>query len=153
MASAVAGSNEVRLGEAIGEPPHVEVRLRRVPGVTVAFAATAGGEEDGETGAYLLAMSRSSALEPSCVPLAARVGVPSQAMLLMYEGTTLDLTKTLSDNGIVLPGPAARRAGAKVDLLFDSDWEIVERQETHRIPPAGGHSSRRTGSDRGTTAS
>jgi len=131
MASAAAGSNEVRLGEAIGEPPHVEMRLRRVQGTTVASAATVGGDGDGKTDAYLLAMSKSSALEPICVPLAARVGVPSQAMLLMYEGTTLDLTKTLSDNGIVMPGPAARRAGAKVDLLFDSDWEIVENDRRH----------------------
>jgi len=123
MAAATAGSNEVRLGDAIGEPPHVEVRLRRAHGALVASTATSDGEGDG---AYLLAMSKSTPLEVIRIPLAARLGLPSEAILLMYEGNTLDLAHTLSDNGVVLPGPAARRAGAKVELLFDSDWAIVE---------------------------
>mmetsp|Transcript_83766 Transcript_83766/g.161722 ORF Transcript_83766/g.161722 Transcript_83766/m.161722 type:complete len:433 (-) Transcript_83766:291-1589(-) len=134
-AAAASAANEVRLGEAIGEPPHVEVRLRQVHGSigasAAASAAASSSEGDGEVSSYLLALSKTTPLEAIRVPLAARLALPSEAILLMYEGKTLDLACTLGDNGIVMPGPAARRAGAKVELMFDSDWEIVENDKKH----------------------
>lgn len=50
--------------------------------------------------------------------LADFVEVPVDAISLAYEGRDLQLSLTLRDNGISEPGPAARKAGVQVQLVF-----------------------------------
>eukprot|EP00929_Paragymnodinium_shiwhaense_P024887 TRINITY_DN15191_c0_g1_i2.p1 TRINITY_DN15191_c0_g1~~TRINITY_DN15191_c0_g1_i2.p1 ORF type:complete len:222 (+),score=72.24 TRINITY_DN15191_c0_g1_i2:364-1029(+) len=50
--------------------------------------------------------------------LASRLGLPFDGVSLCYEGRDLDDDRTLRENGISEPGPAARRSGVKVGLTF-----------------------------------
>merc|ERR1719422_196265 len=47
----------------------------------------------------------------------------------MYQGQDMLGPKTLEENGIVLPGPMQRRAGAVTEIFFDLAHEEVVRQE------------------------
>lgn len=44
----------------------------------------------------------------------------------MWEGKTLDLEQTPKNDGVVVPGPAARRAGEKLKINFSVDRTVVD---------------------------
>jgi len=57
-----------------------------------------------------------------------QVPLTENSLVLMHDGKTMADEKTLSDNSVVLPGPARRRAGEMVKLFFDLTWDEQERQ-------------------------
>jgi len=58
--------------------------------------------------------------------------LPTSAVSFGYAGEDLDVGKNLADNGVTLPGPAARRAGKKVELSFTFSWAAMDGKQ-----PAG----------------
>mmetsp|Transcript_148060 Transcript_148060/g.258265 ORF Transcript_148060/g.258265 Transcript_148060/m.258265 type:complete len:268 (+) Transcript_148060:100-903(+) len=50
--------------------------------------------------------------------LATRLDVPKEGVSLVHEGRDLNDDKTIAENGIVEPGPAAKKKGAKIGVMF-----------------------------------
>mmetsp|Transcript_60304 Transcript_60304/g.166917 ORF Transcript_60304/g.166917 Transcript_60304/m.166917 type:complete len:417 (-) Transcript_60304:119-1369(-) len=114
----MAALEEKELCAPLGDPPHIEVRLKPAEGAKASCI-------------YLGALSRVGYLKVLSTALSQTIDLPSEAIMVTYEGRTLDHGKTLTENGVHLPGPAARRAGAKVELQFDTDLEVVEQVRRH----------------------
>jgi len=103
---------------------------------------TCGGATGEEMEASELNMYRAKPVEPiPCVPVSGYVGslakkatvselrevigkaigVPAISLSLASDGQDLDCTKTLKENGVLEPGAAARRRGARIDISFHVD--------------------------------
>jgi len=93
----------------IGGDPHNTVQIRPV--------RTIYGE-DIPAGGYVIKMAKSALLSELKVAVAQRLSIPEDTVTFAYEGEEMHEQKTIKENGIPEPGPAARRAGAKVELLF-----------------------------------
>mmetsp|Transcript_680 Transcript_680/g.1942 ORF Transcript_680/g.1942 Transcript_680/m.1942 type:complete len:411 (+) Transcript_680:72-1304(+) len=109
------------LCEPIGAPPHVGVRLRPMSGAL-------GLEE--HAGGFVADLSKGARLSELRLALSVRLGVPGAAVTLVSDGRTLDHAATLQDCGVTLPGPARRRAGERLELSFDTVWEVMEERRT-----------------------
>lgn len=94
----------------IDEPPYNEYRLTPV----LDTHYTDGVPQGGFTGK----MAKSSTASALKALLVERLGVPTEGISLVYEGKELEDSATLRENGIVEPGPAARRSGAKIHVRF-----------------------------------
>lgn len=109
---------EMEIEGPIGGEPHIGVRVRLIAG-----SATSADKLPAE--AFIASMSKDAPLELLSERLCTAVGSPPDSVILMYEGSTLEPSKTLEDNSVNLPGPAARRRGAKVEISFDIRWEVI----------------------------
>lgn len=94
--------------EPIGGDPHNAVQMRPVRTIY----------EDIPEGGFVVKMAKSCKLLELKVALAQKLRISEESFTFAYEGEEMDNEKTIKENGIPEPGPAARRAGAKVDLLF-----------------------------------
>eukprot|EP00931_Biecheleriopsis_adriatica_P101864 TRINITY_DN76927_c0_g1_i1.p1 TRINITY_DN76927_c0_g1~~TRINITY_DN76927_c0_g1_i1.p1 ORF type:complete len:820 (+),score=191.52 TRINITY_DN76927_c0_g1_i1:45-2462(+) len=93
--------------ETIGEKPFNDFHvagLREVAGLP--------------EGGYIVSLSRTLPLSELTKAIASHLGISAEVVSLGYEGTTLNLEVDTSDNGIVVPGVAARRAGKKIELTL-----------------------------------
>eukprot|EP00931_Biecheleriopsis_adriatica_P076772 TRINITY_DN50448_c0_g1_i1.p1 TRINITY_DN50448_c0_g1~~TRINITY_DN50448_c0_g1_i1.p1 ORF type:complete len:270 (+),score=91.09 TRINITY_DN50448_c0_g1_i1:47-856(+) len=95
---------------AIGGDPHNAIQMKPVP--------TAVRSEDIPPGGFIAKLEKSKLVGEMKAALAKRLDVDEAALELAYEGERVDESKTVRDNGIVEPGPAARRNGVKVEMLF-----------------------------------
>eukprot|EP00439_Symbiodinium_sp_Y106_P046539 s3548_g5.t3 len=93
----------------IGGDPHNAVQMRPV-------RTTYG--EDIPAGGYVVKMAKSAPLSDLKAAMAQKLSISEDTITFAYEGEEMDEKKTIKDNGIPEPGPAARRAGARVELLF-----------------------------------
>mmetsp|Transcript_22489 Transcript_22489/g.46647 ORF Transcript_22489/g.46647 Transcript_22489/m.46647 type:complete len:440 (+) Transcript_22489:40-1359(+) len=107
-----------KLGDPVGDPPHVAVVLRPM-------CRNGTFLPDG----YVGLLGRSSPLSILREQLCSKLEVAHDGMVLVHEGQDMEGAKTLSENGLVLPGPARRRAGFMPEIFFDLKWEEVERQK------------------------
>ncbi|CAE7362299.1 unnamed protein product [Symbiodinium sp. CCMP2592] len=90
------------------------------PLIGVRFAAVDGASEAARKvqGSFLAEISKNTALQAGAEALAAAIGVPAEAVTLMHEGHTLDLSKSLQEiDEITIPGARARREGEKAIRL------------------------------------
>lgn len=59
------------------------------------------------------------------------VNIPAESFCFAYDGRDLDITKTLKDNGVLEPGPAARRRGARVEVSFQIQTDVISQVVQH----------------------
>jgi len=104
------------IGNPMGEPPHIRVLLQ-----------PAGGNQFPPEG-FVGLLGRSEPVSALRKQLSLKLEVPEAGVLLMHEGRNLLDDKTLTQNDVVLPGPASRRAGVMPSLFFDLVYEEVLRQ-------------------------
>jgi len=115
----------ISLGEPVGEKPYVEVLL--MPMLSNDLVNPSG---------YLGTIGRKSHLGCLRKKLQAHLGVSEAALSeFVTGGKSLDDCKTLEENGMILPGPAARRRGEKLELMFDLS-DIVLKQEQREAADA-----------------
>ncbi|CAK8989401.1 unnamed protein product [Durusdinium trenchii] len=93
----------------IAGDPHNAVQMRPV--------RTIYGQDIPE-GGFVVKMAKSCKLSELKAALAERLSISEDSFTFAYEGEEMDEQKTIQENGIPEPGPAARRAGARVELLF-----------------------------------
>lgn len=82
-----------------------------------------GNQADEAFGGYMPAgfrgrLSKAAALEKLIVAIAERLHVPVASLELAKDGQSLDKSKTSSENGIPDLGPAARKRGEAIELVF-----------------------------------
>jgi len=106
------------LGAPLGDGPHIAVRV-------LPMCRDPQYSPDG----YVGLLGKSAPLGKLHEQLCAKLELPSSGVLLSYEGRSMVVAKTLSENGMVLPGPIQRRAGIMLEILFDVTWEEIERQK------------------------
>jgi len=92
----------------IGGDPHNAVQMRPVRTIY----------EDIPEGGFVVKMAKSCKLSELKASLAQKLSISEESFNFAYEGEEMDDQKTIKENGIPEPGPAARRAGARVELLF-----------------------------------
>mmetsp|Transcript_110408 Transcript_110408/g.154960 ORF Transcript_110408/g.154960 Transcript_110408/m.154960 type:complete len:418 (+) Transcript_110408:61-1314(+) len=105
------------------------------PLIGVRFAAVDGASEAARKvqGSFLAEISKNTALQAGAEALAAAIGVPTEAVTLMHEGHTLDLSKSLQEiDEITIPGARARREGEKVQLGFDTQYLVMASVEEEK---------------------
>mmetsp|Transcript_137179 Transcript_137179/g.273723 ORF Transcript_137179/g.273723 Transcript_137179/m.273723 type:complete len:449 (+) Transcript_137179:92-1438(+) len=102
----------------LGDPPHVALRLKPAIGAKKDFFP-----EDCQA-----IMGKAAPVAMLKEHFCRMMGLPPGSALLMHEGKDLEDSKTLTENNVVLPGPAARRRGEMPEILFDLTLEEVERQ-------------------------
>lgn len=69
-------------------------------------------------GGFLGSLAKSSTVGELREELSQKLDVPLNTLSLAYQGRDLEDKLTLRDNGIVEPGAAARRSGARIELVF-----------------------------------
>lgn len=74
--------------------------------------------DDMPAGGFVVKLARVAPISQLRERLAVRLEVPVEGISFAFEGRELDNEKTIAENGIVEPGPAARRAGTKVTIIF-----------------------------------
>lgn len=113
---------------AIGEKGDVSMLLVPMPGVPAELVHLAG---------YTAKMDKTCKLVELKTILKGHLGQETGVMLtdFMYDGNDLNSDLTLNGNGVPLPGPAARRAGEKVKLIFDLERNAIEamQEQQHEI--------------------
>mmetsp|Transcript_6511 Transcript_6511/g.14994 ORF Transcript_6511/g.14994 Transcript_6511/m.14994 type:complete len:418 (+) Transcript_6511:52-1305(+) len=112
---------EISLGSFGEATPLIGIRFEPSDG-----ASSAARKAEGS---FLAEVSKTMSLEAASAALATALGVPTEAVTLMHEGRTLDLTKSLPDNEITIPGARARREGEKVVLGFDTQFLVMQDVE------------------------
>lgn len=128
---------EKSLPGPVGEAaPFIGISLRLATG-----AANSRIQFQGSLGAE---MSRAAPMAQLAAALGKHLDVPNGAVIIMYDGRTLDMMQNLEGNQVMLPGPAMRRAGAKVELFFDTVPEIVEDEFMRRSEEARQEDEERT---------
>lgn len=93
--------------------------------------------EDMPPGGFAIRLERKAPVGRLRPRLCERLGVPENGVSFGVEGRELVDDKTIGENGIVEPGPTARRAGTKVNICFMlADGvelgAVVERRKTQR---------------------
>lgn len=76
-------------------------------------------------GGYSSSMSKAAPVSSLRQALSSKIDVPLDGLSLAYMGKDLDDEHTLRGNGIVEPGPAARRSGVRVELVFTLRSDVV----------------------------
>jgi len=76
-------------------------------------------------GGYISSMSKAAPVSLLRQALSSKIDVPLDGLSLAYMGKDLDDEHTLRGNGIVEPGPAARRSGVRVELVFTLRSDVV----------------------------
>eukprot|EP00928_Gymnodinium_smaydae_P017375 TRINITY_DN16642_c0_g1_i1.p1 TRINITY_DN16642_c0_g1~~TRINITY_DN16642_c0_g1_i1.p1 ORF type:complete len:290 (-),score=77.54 TRINITY_DN16642_c0_g1_i1:80-949(-) len=108
--SSAAPPANVETLPCIGDAPHNDYALRPLDdSLTSAGVPSAG---------YIGKLAKSAPAFSLRDALAAALGVPPEGISVAHEGKDLDYNRTLKDNGVVEPGPSARRAGARIGLVF-----------------------------------
>lgn len=74
--------------------------------------------EDMPPGGFAIRLERKAPVSRLRGRLCERLGIPENGVSFAVEGRELVDDKTIGDNGIVEPGPTARRAGTKVIITF-----------------------------------
>eukprot|EP00930_Biecheleria_cincta_P005198 TRINITY_DN106115_c0_g1_i1.p1 TRINITY_DN106115_c0_g1~~TRINITY_DN106115_c0_g1_i1.p1 ORF type:complete len:428 (-),score=67.08 TRINITY_DN106115_c0_g1_i1:74-1357(-) len=112
------------LGE-IGEMADVPMLLVPMPGVPSELVDPAG---------YTVKISKTCKLVGLKDVLKGHLGQEIGVMLtdFVYDGNDLNSDLTLKENNVPLPGPAARRAGEKVKLIFDLQRNAIEAMHEQR---------------------
>lgn len=103
----------------LGDPPHVPLRLK----------PASGAKKDFFPEGCVANLGRASPIAMLKEHFCRMLELPSGGALFMHEGKDLEDSKTLTENNVVLPGPAARRRGEMPEILFDLTMEEVERQQ------------------------
>lgn len=114
-------SQPTDLGE-IGEKADVPMLLMPMPGVPSGLVDPAG---------YTVKMGKNCKLVELKDILSVHLG-PEKGVLLtdfVYDGNDLKNNLTLKENNVPLLGPAARRAGEKVNLIFDLKRNAVDAMQ------------------------
>jgi hypothetical protein len=112
-----SGQAPQKLGDPLGEKPHVEIILQ--PMNPSALVSATG---------YQIVASKDKTVkelyEHTCSHLDAQIA----AMLtpFVYDGKNLEQSLTLEQNQVSLPGPAARRCGHKLRLFFDLKQDVLD---------------------------
>mmetsp|Transcript_152083 Transcript_152083/g.265115 ORF Transcript_152083/g.265115 Transcript_152083/m.265115 type:complete len:444 (+) Transcript_152083:94-1425(+) len=111
-------SNSESLGEPLGAPPHFPVRLLPI-------------SRDGRftPEGFVGLLGRNEHIGRLRDQLCFKLETMQGGADLMYEGRHLLDQKTMTENGILLPGPAQRRKGAMPEIFFDLNLEEMERQK------------------------
>lgn len=108
----------ISLEEPVGDKPHFDVLLKSM--VSNSMVHPAG---------YLAVIGRRANVGCVRKKLQDHLGVSEAALSeFVVEGKSIDDNKTLEENSIVLPGPAARRRGERIELMFELS-EMVLKQE------------------------
>jgi len=76
-------------------------------------------------GGFLGSLAKKATADILRQQLAESLEVVPESLSLAYEGKALDMQLTLKDNGVVEPGPSARREGVRVQLFFTLDNDVV----------------------------
>lgn len=76
------------------------------------------GDPDLPPGGFSVKLARISPVGLLRPLLCERLKVPENGVSFAFEGRELVDDKTVAENGIVEPGPAARRSGSKVNITF-----------------------------------
>lgn len=105
----------------LGKAPHLGV-------VVTPLVADVRCSEEGIEVQMNIKVSLEDVRRGLCITL----GVPHDAVMLMHDGNELDNEKTLSENGITLPGPMARRNGAKLTLRYGLKQSSLDREESRK---------------------
>lgn len=111
-------SNSESLGEPLGSPPHFPVRLLPI---------TQNGRFSAE--GFFGLLGKNEPLGRLRDQLCSKVEAMQGGADLMYQGRHLLEQKTMTENGILLPGPAQRRRGAMLEIFFDLNFDEMERQQ------------------------
>jgi len=74
--------------------------------------------EDMPSGGFVGMLAKSDPVGKLKEVLCQRLGVPFDGLSFACEGRHLEDGKTMGENGVLEPGPAARRAGAKINITF-----------------------------------
>jgi len=112
--------NAERWSEALGDPPHVPLRIR----------PASGSRQDFLPDACVTLLSRKATVGLLKAHVCKTLELPLGAANLMHEGKDLDDSKTLTENSITLPGPAARRRGEMAEIFVDLTYVEMVRQQT-----------------------
>jgi len=103
----------------IGENANIDVILK---------AHSPGDHSWLHAAGYTCKVSRTTTVGEIRAALVAKLSEKGQAVkAFAWNGKVLVDEKTLHDSGVTLPGPAARRAGAKLEILFAVDAMVTEK--------------------------
>lgn len=100
----------------IGGDPHNVVHLQPV---TLGLENVPGG-------GFVVKMAKASKVEALKDAVAARLGLTLGDVKLAHEGEDLDDQKTIKENSVCEPGPAARRSGTKIPIMFILDSRVTD---------------------------
>jgi len=100
----------------IGGDPHNVVHLKPVT----------AGLESVPSGGFVVKMAKAAKAEALKDALALRLNIEQGDVTLAHEGEDLDDQKTIKENSICEPGPAARRSGMKVVIMFMLDSRVTD---------------------------
>lgn len=93
------------IGE-IGAKPHNDIQVKfMTPQETLGVAG------------YVAKVGRNTPIGSLKEALVAKIDIPLDTLSLVIEGRNLEDDKTVKENGILEPGPAARKKGEKIQLL------------------------------------
>lgn len=81
------------------------------------------------TSGYAVSLAKSASVAQLIAVLCEKLGVPCSAVTLSYAGRELDVDLTIKCNGILEPGPAARRAGTQIGISFALDGTVSRKLE------------------------
>jgi hypothetical protein len=113
-------ADPVYLGE-LSETANIDVIIK-------AFTGTASGGNDWwHAAGYMCKISKTTTVADIRAALIAKLGEKGKAVkAFAWDGNDIVDDKTLSDNGVTLPGPAARRAGTKLEINVVIDKTVTE---------------------------
>jgi len=97
----------------LGDAPLIGVRL------------TPSSDSSTSAISYIVDIGENVPLGEMAVWICRAAALPDDSIAFMYEGRTLNLWKTLQDNDVLLPGPAARRRGDKVEIKLDVKLDVL----------------------------
>lgn len=116
MASDGPGApDRTQLAAPTGPAPHVAVEVRAV-----------GVAEHGVPALLEGSVSAPAPVSDLLARVASCLGKFGGAVVLMAEGQTLDPALSLEENGVLIPAPARRRAGGRVELRFSLEQAGVD---------------------------
>lgn len=113
-------TDPVDLGE-LGEKANIDVVIK-------AFTGTASGGNDWwHAAGYMCKITKTTTVADIRAALMAKLGEKGKAVkAFAWDGNDIVDDKTLSDNGVTLPGPAARRAGTKLEINVVIDKAVTD---------------------------
>lgn len=82
---------------------------------------------------HVAELAMKAPLGAATLALADAIDVPGNAIILNYEGRTLNLALSLQENAVSIPAPSRRRQGAKVDLMFDTLYDVMHQVKMEEL--------------------
>lgn len=109
----------ISLQEPVGDAPHFGLLLKSLSPNSLVHAA-----------GYVAVIGRQANVGCVRKKLQAHLGVSEAALSeFVVDGRSIDDSKTLEENGVILPGRAALRRGDKVELTFELSGTVLKEEQ------------------------